>query len=78
MLATLFTRLSRVLLFWIAFVLTRPFGATMGDVLTKSREAGGLGFGTKGSSAILGGALVVLVVYAVYQQAKLRPRHSPT
>ena len=77
-LATLFTRLSRVLLFWIAFVLTRPFGATMGDVLTKSREAGGLGFGTKGSSAILGGALVVLVVYAVYQQAKLRPRHSPT
>jgi uncharacterized membrane-anchored protein len=77
-LATLFTRLSRVLLFWIAFVLTRPFGATMGDVLTKSHERGGLGFGTKGSSAILGGVLVVLVVHAVYQQAKLRPRHSPT
>lgn len=77
-LATLFTRLSRVLLFWIAFVLTRPFGATMGDVLTKSREAGGLGFGTKGSSAILAGVLVVLVVYAVYRQAKVGPRHSPT
>jgi len=72
-LATRFTRLSRVLLFWVAFVLTRPFGATMGDVLTKSHERGGLGFGTMGSSAILGGVLVVLIAYAVYQQSKLRP-----
>ncbi len=33
-----FTKLSSVLLFWVAFVLTRPFGATLGDVLTKSHE----------------------------------------
>lgn len=45
LLATFFTRTSRVLLFWIAFVLTRPFGATVGDVLTKSKDKGGLDFG---------------------------------
>ncbi len=65
-LAKFFTALSRVLLFWVAFVLTRPFGATMGDVLTKPPDAGGLGFGTKGSSAILGAVLVTLVIYAVW------------
>ena len=62
-LAHYFTKISRVVLFWIAFVLTRPFGATFGDVLTKSPEAGGLGYGTKGSSLILFSILVVLIVY---------------
>jgi len=58
-----FTKISRVILFWIAFVLTRPFGATFGDLLTKTEEKGGLGFGTKGSSLILFGILLVLVIY---------------
>jgi uncharacterized membrane-anchored protein len=60
-LLTLFTRISRVALFWIAFVLTRPFGATMGDVLTKPPAIGGLGLGTLGSSAVLFAILAVLV-----------------
>ena len=68
MIATFFTKLPRVALFWIAFVLTRPFGATLGDVLTKTRDAGGLGFGTVGSSAILALVLVALVARAVLQR----------
>lgn len=56
------TRLSKVALFWAAFVLTRPFGATFGDLLTKTPAKGGLGFGTIGSSAVLLGILVALVV----------------
>ncbi len=52
-LAYALTRMSRVALFWIAFVLTRPFGATFGDVLTKTRAQGGLDLGTFGSSAVL-------------------------
>lgn len=36
------TRISHVLLFWIAFIFTRPFGATFGDLLTKPLEKGGL------------------------------------
>lgn len=61
-LLTFFTQLSRVALFWIAFVLTRPFGATLGDVLTKTPDHGGLGLGTLGSSAVLLAILVALVV----------------
>lgn len=52
-LAYRFTKLEHVLLFWLAFVLTRPFGATFGDLLTKPLDRGGLGFGTIGSSAVL-------------------------
>jgi uncharacterized membrane-anchored protein len=63
-LAYRFTRVSRTTLFWGAFVLTRPFGATMGDLLTKSHEQGGLGIGTVGSSAVLLGILTVLVLYS--------------
>jgi len=37
-----FSNISGILLFWIAFVLTRPFGATFGDLLTKTTEKGGL------------------------------------
>ena len=59
------TRISRTVLFWAAFVLTRPFGATMGDLLTKDRVKGGLGFGTVGSTAVLSGILVALVLWSV-------------
>lgn len=58
------TRLSSVLIFWVAFVLTRPFGATLGDVLTKPRDHGGLDFGTLGSSLVLLSILLALVIYA--------------
>ncbi len=63
-LAYYFTQISTVALFWVAFVLTRPFGATFGDLLTKTHEKGGLDFGTVGSSAILFTILAVLVAVA--------------
>jgi len=68
--ATCVTRVSKTLLFWIAFVLTRPFGATMGDVLTKSTAKGGLNFGTIGSSSVLGVILVMLILYTTLNQDK--------
>lgn len=58
-----YTKISRVTLFWVAFVLTRPFGATLGDFLTKPIDRGGLDFGTIGSSTILGLILLVLVIF---------------
>lgn len=58
------TRIDRVLLFWIAFVLTRPFGATFGDLLTKPVEQGGLQFGTLGASLILAAILAMCIGYA--------------
>ena len=68
-----FTRISSVLLFWLAFVLTRPFGATLGDVLTKSHEKGGLDFGTVGSSAVLAGILLVLVAFYSLKRTSSEP-----
>jgi len=62
-LAAKFTRVSQVALFWAAFVLTRPLGATIGDLLTKTHEKGGLGFGTIGSSAVLAVVLIGVVFY---------------
>ncbi|MBK8279544.1 MAG: hypothetical protein IPK94_05170 [Saprospiraceae bacterium] len=59
------TSLSKVFLFWFAFILTRPFGATLGDFLTKSSEQGGLNFGTIVTSSIL---LVILIVFAVFER----------
>jgi uncharacterized membrane-anchored protein len=58
-----FTKINRVVLFWIAFVLTRPFGATFGDVLTKPVEKGGLNLGTIGSSIVLASILIAFVIY---------------
>ena len=68
--ATLHPRISKTLLFWVAFVLTRPFGATMGDVLTKSREKGGLNFGTIGSSLVLASILGILILRTSVHQNK--------
>ena len=77
-LAHYFTKISSVILFWIAFVLTRPFGATFGDLLTKVPEKGGLGFGTKGSSLILFAILAVLIIYTSFRQKQVYPKKINT
>jgi uncharacterized membrane-anchored protein len=58
-----FTNISKVFLFWIAFVQTRPFGATLGDTLTKTPEQGGLGLGTIGTSGVLIALTILGCVY---------------
>lgn len=64
------TTVSSVVLFWVAFVLTRPFGATLGDFLTKPHEKGGLDFGTVGSSAVLAAVLLLMIAGAWYVQRR--------
>ena len=65
-----FTKISRVVLFWLAFVLTRPFGATFGDLLTKPVAKGGLNLGTIGSSSVLFGLLVILIMISIHKLSK--------
>ena len=57
----LFTRISRPVLFWSAFILTRPLGATLGDILTKPRDEGGLDMGRLAPSLVILGVMVPLV-----------------
>lgn len=61
--ANWYTTISKVTLFWTAFVLTRPLGATVGDLMTKSAEQGGLNWGTQGSSLALLFILVLVILY---------------
>jgi uncharacterized membrane-anchored protein len=64
--AYFYTNVSRTLLFWSAFILTRPLGATLGDFLDKPVANGGLAFGRFYASAIL--AAVIVGCIALFPQ----------
>jgi len=72
--AAYLTRFSRVALFWIAFVLTRPFGAQMGDILTKPDYKGGIGLGTIGSFVVLALILGFFIIITARSGKKLISR----
>lgn len=65
-----------VLTFWLAYILTRPLGASFGDLLSQARAYGGLGLGTINTSAVFLTAIVVLVLLA--SLAGRRPGRSTT
>lgn len=56
------TQTNRVLLFWAAFILTRPLGATVGDFLDKPLDHGGLALSRPLASAVLAAAIVILIM----------------
>ena len=57
------TKLSRVALFWAAFILTRPLGAVLGDLLDKPREHGGLALSRYAASAVLVGFIAACLLF---------------
>jgi uncharacterized membrane-anchored protein len=58
-----YLEISPVLAFWLAYVLTRPLGASIGDYLSQSHSHGGLDLGTTRTSQLFLGAILALVVY---------------
>ncbi|MGB5182794.1 MAG: hypothetical protein WBO12_11475, partial [Xanthobacteraceae bacterium] len=66
------TDVSRVLLFWAAFILTRPLGATVGDFLDKPVHDGGLAFSRPIASAIIA-AFILLCIVVLPQRAGRHP-----
>ena len=66
------TKLSRVALFWAAFILTRPLGATVGDFLDKPVAKGGLEFSRPLASAVIA-AVIVLLIVMLPQRTGLHP-----
>jgi uncharacterized membrane-anchored protein len=70
-------RLNAVLAFWIAYILTRPLGASIGDELSQSRHDGGLGLGTTGTSVLFLVAILGLVVYLTVTRADEQPEPAP-
>jgi uncharacterized membrane-anchored protein len=65
------TRLNQVLLFWIAFIFTRPFGATFGDLLTKPTAKGGLDLGTIPATLVTAILLALIVWYSVQKEKNI-------
>jgi uncharacterized membrane-anchored protein len=57
---------NAVLTFWIAYILTRPFGAALGDLLTQAKTYGGLGMGATWTSALFLSVIVLLVALAQF------------
>ena len=67
------TNISRTLLFWAAFILTRPLGAVVGDFLDKPLNAGGLALSRYSASAVLLGCMVACIVIFQQRAAKTKP-----
>jgi uncharacterized membrane-anchored protein len=67
-------RINGTLAFWLAYILTRPLGASTGDLLSQSPKHGGLGFGTVDTSCLFLGIILGLIVYLSIRQRKLDRR----
>ncbi len=66
-LAYRYLHLNSVLAFWLAYILTRPLGASLGDLLTQPNKAGGLGVSTTIISSIFLISIVILVIYLTFR-----------
>lgn len=68
-----FTKINQIVLFWIAFIFTRPFGATFGDFLTKPIEKGGLDLGTLNASII---SVILIGILIVVSHKRLKNQNE--
>ena len=75
-LAHLVLNLNAVAAFWIAYILTRPLGASLGDLLSQPASNGGLGWGTVGTSGIFLTTILALVVYLSVKRVDTLPPAS--
>ncbi len=71
----IWTNISRVPLFWAAFILTRPLGATVGDLLDKPVSAGGLALSRPLASAVIA-VFIILCLLVLPQRAGRHPSRS--
>ena len=69
--AYLWTKVSRTFLFWAAFILTRPLGAMVGDLLDKPLASGGLGLSRYAASAVLGAVIIAAVIFLPHRAEKV-------
>jgi uncharacterized membrane-anchored protein len=68
--AYFYTNISHTLLFWAAFILTRPLGATLGDLLDKPLEEGGLEFSRFTASAVLAAVIIACILFLPQRAGK--------
>jgi uncharacterized membrane-anchored protein len=67
--------LDAVLSFWLAYIMTRPLGASLGDLLSQAKADGGLGVGTTATSYVFLATILVLVVYLTVTKRDVQELH---
>ena len=65
-------RLNAILAFWMAYILTRPFGASFGDLLSQPASNGGMGLGTVVTSGLFLVVILGLIVYMTVSEGRTR------
>jgi uncharacterized membrane-anchored protein len=71
--AYFWTRIPRSVLFWAAYVLTRPLGATLGDTLTKPHQQGGLALDRISSSLVIAAVMIAAIIITEYWNRRRPP-----
>jgi uncharacterized membrane-anchored protein len=75
-LAHVVLKLNAVLAFWLAYIMTRPLGASIGDLMSQTKHDGGLGLGTTGTSYIFLAIILTLVVFlTITKRDVIETRH---
>jgi len=75
--AHFFLKLNAIFSFWVAYVLTRPLGASYGDLLTQPMSAGGFGLGTSWVSVICLLTILGLVIHLTVSQRRMAAAREP-
>ena len=65
-----YLQMNAVLTFWLAYILTRPLGASIGDLLSQPSPNGGLGWGTTGTSMVFLSMITSLVIFLSLKRRK--------
>ncbi|MGE8203401.1 hypothetical protein ACQKP0_02470 [Heyndrickxia sp. NPDC080065] len=76
-LAWKFLKLDGILAFWIAYILTRPLGASIGDYLSQTKVNGGLGLGTTVTSVIFLIAILAVITYLAVTKIDITSKSEP-
>lgn len=63
--------MNGILAFWLAYILTRPIGASIGDLLSQPTKDGGFGYGTVGNSILFISIILSLVIYLSLKQRRV-------
>lgn len=71
-----YLRLNAVLAFWLAYILTRPLGASIGDLLAQPQSNGGFGYGTTGTSLFFLSIISSLIIYLSFKQKSAKSTSS--
>lgn len=66
-----YLKMNKVLAFWLAYILTRPLGASIGDLLSQPAKNGGYGLGTVSTSIIFLSIITSLIIYLSFKQKKV-------